>query len=634
MKPRPRPALIEGRHFLLQRKLIMKIWSHALLAVFCTLAGMGARPAQAASPASWAPRDAILLIEVPNCPHLVEQYKKTMVHAAMGDEQIKGMYQPIFDALEEGLNDYAAKLGLTSIKDLQVEPTGGLALIVTADPPSSAGAEPDFHLAVAGEWGESAGKLNEALARITATAVQRGGKKESAEFRGVQITSVDLIEPPAPAEGEDPGAAGMNPMMGMGMDMEQMITDGIKEAGLPDHLSYARHENTFVMGSDAAVVKEVLRRVQGDGESLDKNDDYLAIQRHCAPIGQLNFFLNIPRLVELARDSAPTEQDRRKLQSTGLDGFRAMVSTLALKPKNNAEYEMRCFLPVQGEPRGLVRIFTQLGINKPVQPDRLIPDSSLACGWMNFQLDKLLDEVQEIAKVVDPQAAEQFKANMMVPTADGQIINLADVFNSFSMPARGYMAMTAPYQRENVSLVLSLAHKNRDQIGKIFNFIGQFLQKRDFMGESIHDVAIMPIGVSVALTDRALILGNTPGVEQAVRSGASTESTGTLASDRQFQRTASLAPQEAWMVFYVDSMRQFNATLALRDKMKAAGTEDAPPAFSMDVTDQVLDSLKQAAKELEGGEQMRKYQGSTLFTITNTPKGIQMYMNGLGPQQE
>ncbi|MCG3137619.1 MAG: hypothetical protein HJJLKODD_01467 [Phycisphaerae bacterium] len=606
-----------------------------------------AQPSQvsaATEPAQWAPKDTLVFVEIPAFKVFWEKTKQLPTYRLMTDEKTKSGYEKVFKNLDKALNDYAKKLGLENVDQLKVEPQGGCAFIVTATAATEPGSEPTPHLALVGEWGENQPKIQELLDKVTATAVERGGKKETEEFKGIQITTLELVEPPAPAtEGSNDNATDDMPEFesdsgtGMPTTPQEMVVQALSDIPLPESISYATNSTTTIIGSDAAAVKEALRRVLGDQEdSLASNEDYQALARLCAPVGEASLFVNLPQIMTMA---AVSDDDKKEMKALGFDSLRALVVTFSLAPKPGVSSEMRGFLPITGDRRGIVKMVTDNVISKPVAPEATIPDSALACGWFNMRLETILDEVYSIMKEINPEDAEMMKANLKMTTPEGEIIDMESVFKSFAAPFMGYLAMSPPYERDNISFLLSVGHSSRDTVGKIFTFIGPYFQKRELMGQSIYDFSMIPVGVSLALTENRLALGNTPGVEGLIRSGGASAGT-SLANDAQFKQTARHAPTEAWAVIYLDKMKSLEAVKAIKAKKKAdeaaaAANDNAnveAPSFDFDMTKSMIDAMiEDPMMDVVDLDALRPYMSSTIVTISTTPKGIAIYGNEVEP---
>lgn len=599
-----------------------------LLAVY-TLAATAPQRLCAADPADWAPQQTVFFVGTDDFKQFHSQLEKTSAYRLMTHEQGKQMAEVLMKGVQDALTNYAKKLGLDSAEQLKVLPQGPAALMIGVEPPADETSQPQPHMGLVADFGDNQEKVVKLLNKITATTVERGGKKEVEEFRGVTITTIHPVEPAKDEDAEEPPPNfGAGPM-GMG-DPQQMIVDMIRDLPLPEHVSYATTGKMTVFGSDPKVVQKVLVRVQGDkSKVLSKNEDYLALKRHCAPVGQLQGFVNIPRMLEMAGTQDPSAKGH--MQAAGLDALRALVLSVSLVPRPETDIEVRAFLPVRGEKRGIVKMLTANMSNKPLTPESAYPEGTAMCGWMNFRFETLLDEIYEIRKRVDPQGAEMAKANMKIPTPDGDIVDMEQVFKNFSMPLQGYMSMVPPYERENISFLVSVNHRSREVLGNLFKLIGAYFQKREMLGQSIYDFAMMPVGVSVTLTDSSFAIGNTPGVEQVVRAGGKVSGTN-LKNDPQFQATVRYAPKQAWGVIYQDQMKTFDVMMALHRKAKESGQEAAAPAFGFDVTDMMLGQFKESPMlKADNPEVFREFMSSSVIAVTDTGKGIQVYLNATRP---
>jgi hypothetical protein len=579
----------------------------ALLITFAALLSASGA-VQGASPADWAPKDAMVVVEVPNFKTLREQFKKTLFYQLFEDPQVKKLMGEPLEDLKTKMDKAATDLGLGSADALKVWPEGGAAFIVTVDAPKDEGDEPTPHLGLAGEWGANHEKLQTLLEKAGKYVVDNGGKKDVATIQGIKVTTLKLKK-----KADDAGANG-------GLSG----TDTFEE--MREEITFATVDKVTLIGSDTRIIEQLIGRVKNQGESVTANEDYKALARHCAPLGQMHFFLNYPRLTKMM---AAAEPDGAKMnKALGFDRMSSVVGTMDFATKKGAAVESRFFQPSKGTATGIMKLLSDHVTEAPIKGKLGLPKSTVVGMWMNMDVGKIIDEIYEIVKAVDPEEAESFKGNLKTPAADGSIVDLAEVFRSFAGPFKLYWSMNAPFKRENVSIVLSVGHKDREVVGKIFDIIGPMLLKRDLMGQSIYEVAMMPIGAALALTDGALAVGSVPGIEQLIRSNKDSGGEG-LESSAQFRRAARLAPDKAWQMFYVDLITLHDAALALYKNKAAAGE---PDEFSMDMTDGLLGGLREIPfDKLDNPDGLRKYMFSLLAVQAKHADGAMGYMNVMGP---
>ncbi|MCH8912415.1 MAG: hypothetical protein IIA33_02485 [Planctomycetes bacterium] len=410
-------------------------------------------------------------------------------------------------------------------------------------------------------------------------------------------------------------------------------------AGIPiaaKTVSFATMGTVTAIGSDVALLKEIIKRVKNKGvDSLAQTKDYETLKKRCAPLGQINFFANLPFLIGMAAEFNPEFKEQR--EALALDKIGAVVGTIAIAPKERVSAELRGFIPVAGDRTGLAKLLTENVVNKPLLEDSPFPDSTIFAAWYNFKFETLLDEIYEIQRKTDPEGAERFKAGMKIPTVvNGEvgIFDVAKLFKSLALPLKLQFAMSPPYKSENVSMLLSLNHTNREAVAQLFSLpmLNQFMMKRDFLGQPVYDTFMLP-GFSATLTDQALALGNTPGVEQLIRSAAG-KGGPTLASDPQFQFAARMAPPAVWHGAYFDTHKFLTAALALHKQAKAAAEkeDEGQIDLSFDMTGQFLTQVRDIPfDEIENPEELLKYAPIFLSTATSVPEGVLLYSNVTEP---
>ncbi len=584
--------------------------------------------AQADGPASWAPADTVVLIEVPDFPKLMEQWKKTSFYRVFNDPQMKKMTAEITGKFDALLKVMVATLGLDSVEQLMVEPTGGAAFVMKLKRENGSD-KPTPLVAVVADWGENDPKLQDSIKQAVAKAIERGGAKTTEDFDGVTITTLTAgkkpsepaIQPVAP--GQQPPPSGGDAASGA-------------PAGIPitaKTVSFATMGTVTAIGSDVALLKKIIKRVKNKGvDSLAQTKDYETLKKRCAPLGQINFFANLPLLIGMAAELTPEFKGQR--EALALDKIGAVVGTIAIAPKERVSAELRGFIPVAGDRTGLAKLLTENVVNKPLLEDNPFPDSTILAAWYNFKFETLLDEIYEIQRKTDPEGAERFKAGLQIPISEEMTLDLEKLFKSFAMPLKIQFAMSPPYKSENVSMLLSLNHTDREAVAQLFSIpmLSPFMMKRDFLGQPVYDTFMMP-GFSAALTDQALALGNTQGVEQLIRSAAG-KGGPTLASDPQFQFAARMAPPAVWHGSYVNTHKFLTAALALHKQAKAAAEkeDDGQINLSYDMTGQFLQGMRGIPfDDIENPEELLKYAPIFLSTATSVPEGVLLYSNVTEP---
>ncbi len=604
----------------------MSSWTIRLLPVLAVLLALPS--AQAGAPASWAPADTVVLVEVPDFPKFMEQWKKTSFHRILKDPQMRKLTAGITDGFDALLKDMAAKLGLDSVEQLKVEPTGGAAFVLKLKVEPGAD-DPTPLIAVVADWGASNSKLQDLIKQTVAKAIEHGSTKTTEDFEGVAITTLTAAkkttEPPTkPAE---PGQ--QNPPSGGDAAPAEF-------AGMPlpgDTVSFATMGTVTAIGSDVALLKDIIKRVRNKGvDSIARSKDYDTLKKRCAPLGQVNFFANLPFLISMAAESNSGFKAQR--ESLALNKIGAVVGTIAVAPKARVSAEFRGFIPVAGDRTGLAKMLTESVVNKPLLEDNPFPDNTIFSAWFNFKFETLIDEIYEMQRKTDPEGAEMFKAGLKFPVGEEKTLDLEKLFKSFAMPLTLQLAMSPPYKSENVSMLLSLDHTNREAVAQLFSLpiLNQFTMKRDFLGQPIYD-SFLPPGLSLGLTDAALAIGNTQGVEQLLRSAAG-KAGPTLASDPQFQFAARMAPPAVWHGAYIDTHKFLTAALALYKQAKAPAEneDDGEIDLRYDASGQILQRMTGIPfDDMEDPEALLKYAPIFLSTATSVPEGLMLYSNVTEP---
>lgn len=616
--------------------MLMEKSARTHLHIACTffLTAAVATPLAAASPAHWAPKDTALLVEIPDFKEFMAQWKKTVVYRCFQDPQIKKLTEPIAGQIDAKLNELARELGLESIEQLKVEPEGGAAFIMSAPRQTANGRASDPDAAIVADWGGNSPQLKELLDKISANAVERGWRKQAEDFDGTGITS---LVPPSPSV-QPADAKSAQPIDGEGAAAP--ANNSPEQPAPPDApapkrtLSFATAGTVSVLGSDTQLIKDILSRVKKPTpDCLAGNEHYQTIARDDAPMGQLSLFVDQRRLMQAG--IAGDEKKQKQLEASGLENFGPLVATLSLAPASGVAIEMRGSVPLLGEKVGLAKTLIDNVVNKPLHPQGGISQNTVAAWWLNYRFEMLVSDIYEFAKRSDPEGAEVFKSQLKIPISETETIDLEKLFNSLALPLKLHAAMNPPYENKDVSIVLSIGHTSRENVGQLFTIptMTQFCQKRDVMGQSVYDLVFPPVGASLGLTDQFLAVGNTSGINSLVESGSSAQNAAGPA-DPQFLFAVAGAPQEAAQGFYLNLHTLFKAALALHRQAKAVqqASPEAQPSFGMDMTTKLRESLQKIPfDQVEKPEELLQFAPTILSVTTSQPTGLRFYMNVTEP---
>lgn len=599
-----------------------------LLYCIVMLAVSAAGFAQSKDPASAAPPEAIFFAGIADWDQFVEAYKRTSGYQMLSDPALKALEQGDKPrSLEKVTERLATVLGL-SPDDLKPPFKGSIVAYVTA--PRGGTVEQIDGALIAG-----IGDVDRAQKIYSAITKKCKERSDSYEAVSVGSNSIDVYTRAARPEDEDNAdhapatdeleeLVTFSPEQAIAELLNTFIDEAIEGKMFPEKLAMCLTSDRFIIGPSADAVRAALRQPQG-GESLADNDDYKAFLRKHSNFGHVRLLLSIPRIIEL---TAGSDEDAKKtVSSLGLEGMRNLVLAGEIGAKD-CDSRSEGILFMSGERSGLPRLLSM--DNRAIAPPAQIPPKSIFALSLNLNPIKMLDEIERMMRKSSPEEADEMRRALEnAPGPDGETMNVRkDIIENLREPLTLSFGFARPLTPESARALIAIGHRNAETIQKLFEKMMP-AAPRDMREAQVYDFPMF--GVSVAVTADHICAGLTPSVESAIHSGERE----TLAGDANFKRFAKFLPEEAWALVYFDYAQLFDAMIGYgekRDELKNVQAMNAG-AMIMHGLIGMYESMFKNAKP-EQVRAIRKYYGTTVFTLSTISEGVRITEVTMNPLSE
>ncbi|MCH7604341.1 MAG: hypothetical protein IIB54_16425, partial [Planctomycetes bacterium] len=524
----------------------------------------------------------------------------------------------------------ANKLGLDSAKELEVYPRGTATFFLSLAPPAKKGGDPEPSVGVVMDMGEDIDRLKSLVKKIVRKALDKGARKETKEVAGIEVTTIhfkkdDTDGDQAPG-GPDPDVMALVQDIVEALELDQMQAMGLNQAAAmarfspPDQFAFAYSGSVFILASDARTAQQTARRIKDGAENSFAGDAAMrSLKRHCAPKADMQFVVNLPRLMALIREA--DSEAAKGAKAIGLGSFGAFVSTLEFAPSGEIDGHIRGFLEIKGNAVGLAKLLMMP--NRRTAPPASISADVAIFANANIDPSAILSEVVEIVARINPDAGEKLRAGMKFPQADGSTLDIQkDIIGFMTGPLFGGLLLSSPYDNDHVGAIIVLGHKSREAMEKLLAMIPippGILVPREMMGNTIYDVSVIP-GLSIGVTDKVLIvLGTQPAIDSYLR--GETRAGGGLAESPEFKRALRHVASESNVMLFFDGKRLFDAQLAIQ---KAGDVAEMPQFMAAPAGAFLRYALLQdfIGNKIEDAKALRKYQTSGIFTMSKQADGL------------
>jgi len=336
--------------------------------------------------------------------------------------------------------------------------------------------------------------------------------------------------------------------------------------------------------------------------------------------------LNVPALV----DGLSRLDDGTKKVVAGLnaDAFGPLILAVEFAPSKELDSRLQGVLRIDSRPHGLGRILKMENIDTAPPPG--VSADAAVYGSLNLNPRLILEEILAINEQIDPEHAEQMRADLTVPNEDGSELDIqSDVVNQLAGPLTFALELGRPFDSDHVNLIVRLGHKSRDAMSRLAGMLppGMFMPG-EILGHTVYEAMFMP-GLAMGFTERAVIpIATRKALENFIRSEG--QSGRGLAQTPGFRRAVRHVPAQSCGMIYVNGSLIYDAQIALAADGKAEQSEDETPTATT-LSDYIRMGLGQGAVDAEVQKALRKYAGDYLIVITSDSEGLSFTAVGLSP---
>lgn len=572
-------------------------------------------------PAEWAPAAAIAFVGVSDVKQLQEAIDRTDSMKMLKDPAVKKL-----SGQWSLLGDLGEKIKARLAKALDVEaerlrnPFAG-PISAFALPGPEAEAPRAVVIAGVGDAALMREYYDKVVARFKAAA-------DTYESTEAGENRIDYFEKTTPTEMEEPEFDPENfDEDAMNRMFDQMLDQAFSPEAMPPKVAMCLTKDRLLVGTGVDELQKALRQEKGD--SLAQTEEYRALPQMFKPLGQIRMFVNVAQIVEEANREA--DEDARKVtQAMGLGSMRTALGHVLYNVDDQIDTRMEGALTMRGDRVGLMKILSME--NRDLTPDGKVGADNLMYAALNINPPAVLEEVERITRQVDPDSADEMRRGMEgIELPDGGTLNLrTELVGNLTGPLTFGLGFARPLAADAARMVLSIGHRDKATITRLMDLLisagGGMFTDRDLNGSRIYDMGM--VSMSMAASADRIFMGNTPTVESALR-GSEADS---LAATAEFRRSARLAPQQGWMLFYMDQRRFLENAIGLvrfqSEMEQAFGNVSAMMGLAM------VQQMGLKAEEAEDAKVLLKYAGPSIMTIATTSEGLRLTALTLRPSKE
>ena len=484
--------------------------------------------------AKLVPPETILLVDINNFNQLRAQFEKTNFYQLYKDPAMAAFIDNFKTKWREKKQESEREF-VRTIADAGILPQGRVVVALIFDEQAKDTNEP---VLVVTQWGDKIDKVKELANEIVRKAIEDGARRQTEDYRGVEITTIEKKPPEA--------------------------------------LNYCFIDDCLIASTSPNVLKFVIAQIKGAGSTTLADDrDYTATRKAVAPAneGRIDFYVNIKQLIktELAEDT--TGRARAMVDNLGLNNVTSFGCSIEPAGGPGDSPFAKAILKIDGAKAGICKMLElETG---PVRMPRFIADSVSSVSIVNLNIKKAFDELANILTRFSPQMEAIIYMPILPPGPQGESAlqlkaDIIDHLGSQTILAQsidkpqpdGGTARSAGKQPSPVTQsVVAVAIGNRNALEKSLSLIHSKMiapnnpeARRELLGHTIYSIDLSgffpgfgpnpktpmqaPVGPGAprtpqsafTVTDTHLLFASRDAIEQAIRTlgGSQAESIGSV----------------------------------------------------------------------------------------------------------
>jgi len=497
--------------------------------------------------AKLVPPETILLVDINNFNQLRAQFEKTNFFQLYKDPAMAAFIDNFKTKWREKKQESEREF-VRTIADAGVLPQGRVAVALVFDKQV-----PDVNkppVLVVAQWGDKIDKVKELANEIVRKAIEDGARRQTEDYRGVEITTIEKKPPEA--------------------------------------LNYFFIDDCLIASTSPNVLKFVIAQVRGaDSTTLADDRDYTATGKAIDPsnAGRIDFYVNIKQAIKIELAEDTTGRARAFVDNLGLNNVTSFGGSVEPAGGPGGSSFAKAILKIDGAKAGICKLLeVESG---PVRMPRFIAGSASSVSVVNLNIRKAFDELANILTRFSPQMAAIMYMPILPPGPQGEpAIQLkADIIDHLGsqiilaqsidkpQPDSGTTRPAEKQPSPVTKSIIAIAIDNRNALEKSLSLIHSKMiapnnpeARRELLGHTIYSVDLSgllpmfggpparkpmqaPVGTGTpkmppsafTVTDTHLIFASESVVEQAIRtlSGNQAES---ISSARWFNKAKSNIP--------------------------------------------------------------------------------------------
>jgi len=541
--------------------------------------------------AKLVPPETILLADINNFNQLWAQFEKTNFYQLYKDPAMAPFIANFKTKWREKKQE-SEKEYLRTIADAGVLPQGRVAVALVYD--EQVKDVNELPVLVVAQWGDKIDKVKETTNEIVRKAVEDGARRQTEDYRGVDITTIEKKPPEA--------------------------------------LNYCFIDDCLIASTSPNVLKFVIAQIKGAGSTTLADDrDYAATGKAVDPsnAGRIDFYVNIKQVIktELAEDT--TGRVKAMIDNMGLNNVTSFGCSIEPAGGPGGSSFAKAILKIDGAKEGICKMLEVESV--PVRMPGFIAGSASSVSVVNLNIKKAFDELTNILTRFSPQMAAIMYMPVLPPGPQGEpALQLkADIIDhlgsqiviaqSIDKPQPdGGTARPADKQPSPVTQsVIAVAIENRNALEKSLSLIHSKMiapnnpeARRELLGHTIYSVDLSgffpgfgpesrtpmqdPVDPGAprrpqsafTVTDTHLLFASQDAIEHAIRmlGGSQAESIG---SAKWFNTAKSNIPSAVGLAGLQNnavSGEYFWSTMRQSKKPDKADSEDKRNQISVGVT--------------------------------------------------
>ena len=531
--------------------------------------------------AKLVPPETILLLDINNFNQLRAQFEKTNFYQLYKDPAMAAFIDNFKTKWQEKKQESEREF-VRIIADAGILPQGRVAVALVFDEQMPDANVPPVLVVV--QWGDKFDKVKELADQIVRKAIEDGARRQTEDYRGVEITTIEKKPPEA--------------------------------------LNYCFIDDCLIASTSPNVLKFVIAQIKGAGSTTLADDrDYAASGKAVDPAnaGRIDFYVNIKQVVKIELAEDADGRAKAFIDNLGLNNVISFGGCVEPAGGPGRSSVAKAILKIDGAKAGICKMLELE--SGPIRMPRFIAGSASSVSIVNLNIKKAFDELANILTRFSPQMAAIMYMPILPPDPQGEpALQLkADIIDHLGsqiilaqsidkpQPDRG-TARPADKQPSPVTKsVVAVAIENRNALEKSLSLIHSKMiapnnpeARRELLGHTIYSVdlsgffpafgpnpkALMqaPAGPGTpkmppsafTVTDTHLLFASQDAIEQAIRTlgGSQAESIG---SAEWFNKVKSNIPSVVGLAGLQNnaaSGEYFWSTLRQSAKLDKADGED------------------------------------------------------------